>query len=139
LVITRVKPHFSRLFLDSGLQRRLTSLEHFFFGVFLRWQLGAIFIEKNRFGTSSTVLSRAEGVDYWSGDSAVRIACPVILRAMRRSSIWFLIAALWFIDVVISVVGRHARQAWLPGIITLAFFVTGLIHRSREAKSIYRR
>jgi hypothetical protein len=132
LVITRVKPHFSRLFLDSGLQRRLTSLEHFFFVVFLRWQLGAIFIEKNRFGTSSTVLSRAEGVDYWSGDSAVRIACPVILRAMRRSSIWF-------IDVVISVVGRHARQAWLPGIITLAFFVTGLIHRSREAKSIYRR
>jgi hypothetical protein len=58
---------------------------------------------------------------------------------MRRSSIWFLIAALWFIDVLITVTRGHARQAWLPGIITLAFFVIGLIHRSREEKSIYRR
>jgi hypothetical protein len=58
---------------------------------------------------------------------------------MRRSSIWFLIAALWLIDVLISVARGHAREAWLPGIITLAFFITGLIHRSREAKSIYRR
>lgn len=58
---------------------------------------------------------------------------------MRRSSIWFLIAALWLIDAIITVARGHARQSWLPAVITLAFFVAGLIHRSREEKSIYRR
>jgi hypothetical protein len=58
---------------------------------------------------------------------------------MRPSSIWFLIAALWFIDVFIGVARGHARQEWLTALIALAFLVIGLVHRSREAKSIYRR
>jgi hypothetical protein len=51
---------------------------------------------------------------------------------MRRSTIWFLIACLWMIDVLVSVARGHAREAWLPAVITAAFTVTGAIHRSRE-------
>ena len=54
---------------------------------------------------------------------------------MRRSTIWFLIACLWLIDVLITVTRGHARQAWLPALITGVFFAVGFIHRSREAKA----
>jgi hypothetical protein len=52
---------------------------------------------------------------------------------MRRSSIWFLIACLWLIDVLVRIARGHARQAWLPAAITAAFFAIGFIHRGREA------
>jgi len=58
---------------------------------------------------------------------------------MRRSSIWFLIACLWLIDVFINIARGHGRQAWLPAAITAAFFITGIIHRSREARPAVRR
>lgn len=58
---------------------------------------------------------------------------------MRRSSIWFLIACLWLIDVSITIARGHARQAWLPAAITAAFILTGIIHRSREAKPTLRK
>jgi hypothetical protein len=58
---------------------------------------------------------------------------------MRRSSIWFLIAGLWLIDVLLTVARGHVRQAWLPAVITVAFVVTGIIHRSREANRGVRR
>ncbi|MBB6145644.1 hypothetical protein HNQ77_003605 [Silvibacterium bohemicum] len=53
---------------------------------------------------------------------------------MRRSTIWFLIACLWLIDVLITAARGHAHQAWLPGLITGVFFVIGFAQRAREAK-----
>jgi uncharacterized membrane protein YqaE (UPF0057 family) len=58
---------------------------------------------------------------------------------MRRSTIWFLIACLWLIDVVLNIARGHGRQVWLTALVTLAFFVTGIIHRSREGKTARRR
>jgi hypothetical protein len=54
---------------------------------------------------------------------------------MRRSTIWFLIACLWLIDVLITVTRGHTRQAWLPALITGVFFAAGFVQRSREAKA----
>jgi len=59
----------------------------------------------------------------------------MLRKEMRRSSVWFLIAALWLIDTLLGIVRGHVHQAWLPAIITLIFIVVGLIHRSREAKA----
>jgi hypothetical protein len=58
---------------------------------------------------------------------------------MRRSSIWFLIAGLWLIDVVLNVVQGHGSQVWLTAVIAVAFVVVGLVHRSRESRSMPRR
>jgi hypothetical protein len=58
---------------------------------------------------------------------------------MRRSSIWFFIAGLWLIDVLLTIARGHARQAWLPAVITMAFVVTGVLHRSREANAAARK
>jgi hypothetical protein len=54
---------------------------------------------------------------------------------MRRSSVWFIVAALWLVSTVIRVVRGHAHQAWLPALVTLAFVVVGVVHRSRETKA----
>jgi hypothetical protein len=53
---------------------------------------------------------------------------------MRRSSIWFLIACLWLVDVLLTVVRGHARQAWLPAVVTAAFAGVGIVYRSRESR-----
>jgi hypothetical protein len=50
---------------------------------------------------------------------------------MHRSSIWFIIAILWFVDTVIRMVG-HAPQALLPALVALAFVMVGIAHRRRE-------
>jgi hypothetical protein len=58
---------------------------------------------------------------------------------MRRSSIWFLIAGLWLIDVLLNIARGHGSQVWLTAIITVAFLVAGIFHRAREGKSMPRR
>jgi hypothetical protein len=54
---------------------------------------------------------------------------------MRRSSIWFLIAALWLIDTVLTATRATPRNALLPGGIALAFAAVGILQRSRESKT----
>jgi hypothetical protein len=51
---------------------------------------------------------------------------------MHRSSIWFIIAILWFVDTVIRIVRGHAPQALLPALVALAFVMVGIAHRRRE-------
>jgi hypothetical protein len=51
---------------------------------------------------------------------------------MRRSSVWFLIAALWFVITVVSTVRRVWPLAALQGAIALVFFLTGMFVRRRE-------
>jgi Flp pilus assembly protein TadB len=58
---------------------------------------------------------------------------------MRRSSVWFLIACFWMIDVLITVVHGHGRQSWLQAVIAAAFLALWLMHRRREAKQAPRR
>ena len=58
---------------------------------------------------------------------------------MRRSSIWFLIGSLWLIDVLLNIARGRGREVWLTVLITLIFFVVGIVHRSREGKSMRRR
>jgi hypothetical protein len=55
-----------------------------------------------------------------------------MLRCMRRSSVWFLIAALWFVITVVSTVRRVWPLAALQGAIALVFFLTGTFVRRRE-------
>jgi hypothetical protein len=57
---------------------------------------------------------------------------------MRRSAIWFVMAALWLIDAILSLIGRHGRQALLTAAVALVFVVAGVIHRSREAATLNR-
>jgi uncharacterized membrane protein len=55
-----------------------------------------------------------------------------MLRAMRRSAIWFLIAGLWLV-VAIAAAFRHGWQAaWLQAVIALLFFAVALYFRRRE-------
>jgi hypothetical protein len=58
---------------------------------------------------------------------------------MRSSSIWFLIGSLWLIDVLVDIARGRGRQTWLTAVIALAFFVLGLVHRSRESRLMRRR
>ena len=58
---------------------------------------------------------------------------------MRRSTVWFLIAGLWAIVVLLGLFRGQGRQMWLQGVVAATFLVIGLIHRSREAKQVSRR
>jgi hypothetical protein len=58
---------------------------------------------------------------------------------MRRSSVWFLIAGLWLIDVVLNIVQGHGGEVWLTAAVALAFVLLGILHRSRENRSMPRR
>jgi hypothetical protein len=57
---------------------------------------------------------------------------------MRRSAIWFFIAALWLIDVILSFVRGHGKLALLPAAVALVFVVIGVIYRRREADNLNR-
>jgi hypothetical protein len=52
---------------------------------------------------------------------------------MRRSSIWFVIAALWLVDAGLGVARGHAKESMLPAVVALLFVVVGVGHRRREA------
>lgn len=55
--------------------------------------------------------------------------------SMRRSSIWFLIAFLWLIDTVLTVIRHGARQAVLAALVTVAFLLVGVFMRVRENRT----
>jgi hypothetical protein len=55
-----------------------------------------------------------------------------ILRLMRRSHVWLLIAALWFAITLFSALRRTWSQVWLQGVVALIFLGVGLYTRRRE-------
>jgi hypothetical protein len=55
-----------------------------------------------------------------------------MLRRMRRSHIWLLIAALWFLITVFTTLRHGWRHAWLQAIIALLFLGVGLFSRRQE-------
>lgn len=53
----------------------------------------------------------------------------------RRSTIWFTLAAAWFVLLVVNLVMRHHNLNTLViGIATAVFVVIGAIYRGRESK-----
>ncbi|GGH02961.1 hypothetical protein [Silvibacterium dinghuense] len=57
---------------------------------------------------------------------------------MRRSTIWFLIAALWLVNAGIAFGSRVPKRAILPAGIALAFAATGVLQRRREEAAMRR-
>jgi len=55
-----------------------------------------------------------------------------ILLRMRRSSVWFLIAGLWFVITAISTVRRIWPLAALQGVVALVFLLVGVLTRHKE-------
>lgn len=53
----------------------------------------------------------------------------------RRSSVWFILAAAWFVLLVVNLVMRHHNLNTLViGIATAVFLVIGAVYRGRENK-----
>jgi len=57
-----------------------------------------------------------------------------MLPLMRRSTMWFLIAAFWLIDGAIAALRHVPRQAALVFAIALAFAAIGAGYRRSEAR-----
>jgi len=55
---------------------------------------------------------------------------------MRPSAIWFVVAALWLIDVILAFVKGHGKQALLSAAVAFAFVLIGVIHRRRETAAL---
>jgi len=56
-----------------------------------------------------------------------------MLRFMRRSAIWLLLAVLWLIIAVVTTLRQGWQRAWLQAIISLLFFGLALYFRRKEA------
>jgi hypothetical protein len=55
----------------------------------------------------------------------------------RRSTIWFLLAAAWFVLLVTNVVMRHHNLNTLViGLAAAVFLVIGAVYRGRESKAL---
>ena len=55
-----------------------------------------------------------------------------MLRPMRRSSVWFLIAALWLVITIVAALHQGWQRAWLQALIAILFFAVGLLYRRKE-------
>jgi hypothetical protein len=55
-----------------------------------------------------------------------------MLRLMRRSTVWFLLAVLWLVIAVIAALHQGWRRAWLQAVVALLFFGVALYFRRRE-------
>jgi hypothetical protein len=56
-----------------------------------------------------------------------------MLRFMRRSAIWLLLAVLWLIIAVVTTLRQGWQRAWLQAIISLLFFGLAIYFRRKEA------
>jgi hypothetical protein len=54
---------------------------------------------------------------------------------MRRSMIWFAIAAAWGLDCVLALLHRNWVQAALTAFFALCFLAIGLLFRKRERRT----
>ena len=55
---------------------------------------------------------------------------------MRRSAIWFVLAAAWAIDCVLAFFRHNWVQAGLTAFFACCFFAAGFFYRERERKVI---
>jgi len=51
---------------------------------------------------------------------------------MRRSAVWFLIALLWLVVTVITVLHQGWQRAWLQAVITVVFLAVAVRFRRKE-------
>ncbi|QNI31058.1 hypothetical protein H7849_18400 [Alloacidobacterium dinghuense] len=58
-----------------------------------------------------------------------------MLRRMRRSTVWFFIASLWFVAAIITGLHQGWQRAWLQAVIAIAFLAVGLrFHRKEQVR-----
>ena len=55
---------------------------------------------------------------------------------MRRSTIWYLLAAAWAIDCILSLLHHNRQQVLLTALFAGAFLAAGLAFRVREQRSL---
>ena len=55
-----------------------------------------------------------------------------MLRPMRRSAVWFLLAVLWLVIAVLALLRQGWQGAWLQAIIALLFLVVAMYFRRKE-------
>jgi hypothetical protein len=56
-----------------------------------------------------------------------------ILRQMSRSTLWFAIAAFWFVDALLAAFRHHLGQAALTSLFAIAFLVVAILVRRSGA------
>jgi phosphoglycerol transferase MdoB-like AlkP superfamily enzyme len=56
-----------------------------------------------------------------------------MLRTMRRSTVWLLIAVLWMGIATLTAVRQGWQRAWLQSLISLLFFGVAFYFRRKEA------
>ena len=52
----------------------------------------------------------------------------------RRSTLWFVLAAAWFVLFVLNIFRHRDKNVLVIGIAVAAFLVIGAIHRWRESR-----
>ncbi|MGB0122199.1 MAG: hypothetical protein WA419_07265 [Silvibacterium sp.] len=52
----------------------------------------------------------------------------------RRSSLWFILAAAWFVLLVLNILRHRDKNTLVIGIAVAAFLVVGAVYRRRETK-----
>jgi hypothetical protein len=57
----------------------------------------------------------------------------------RRSTLWFVLAAAWFVLFVLNILRHRDKNTLVMGIAVAAFLVIGAVYRLREAKASERR
>lgn len=57
----------------------------------------------------------------------------------RRSTLWFILAAAWAVLLALNILRHREKNAIVIGIAVLAFVVTGIVYRRRDAKLVRRR
>jgi hypothetical protein len=57
----------------------------------------------------------------------------------RRSTLWFILAAAWFVLLVLNILRHRDRNTLVIGIAVAAFLVIGTLYRRREAKALENR
>jgi hypothetical protein len=55
---------------------------------------------------------------------------------MRRSTIWYLLAAAWAIDCVLSLLHHNRQQVLLTALFATVFLAAGIAFRAREQKNL---
>ncbi|HTZ89502.1 MAG TPA: hypothetical protein VMA71_04125 [Alloacidobacterium sp.] len=55
-----------------------------------------------------------------------------MLRLMRRSNVWFLIAVLWLVSAAITALHQGWQRAWLQAVIALLFLGVAVYSRRKE-------
>jgi hypothetical protein len=56
-----------------------------------------------------------------------------MLRFMRRSTVWLLIAALWLVIAIVTTLRQGWQGAWLQATISLLFFGVAMYFRRKDA------